>query len=118
MIQVQRSEIDPQDGRCQYYVLLKPNADKEEVEVHIRVPIEVGISVSETGELADLSFIVPKKYRTDDALTFIKAHREAASYVDPRVFISIPGHDGDSVLSAAGNLEVDAAGRIIGVDIH
>ena len=118
MIQVQRSDFDPQDGRCQYYVLLKPHADKEDVEVHMRVPIEVGISVSETGELADLSFVVPKKYRPDDALSFIKAHRGSASYVDPRVFISIEGRSGDSVLSAAANLEVDAAGRIIGVDIH
>ena len=118
MIQVQRTDFDPQDGRCEYYVLLKPNADKEDVEVHLRVPIEVGISVSETGDLADLSFEVPKKYRTDEALRFVKAHREAASYVDPRVFISIPGHSGDSVLSVAANLEVDAAGRIVGLHIH
>lgn len=118
MIHVQRSDFDPQDGRCQYYVLLKPGADKEDVEVHMRVPIEVGISVSETGELADLSFEVPKKYRTDNALSFIKAHREGTSYVDPRVFISIKGQNGDSVLLTAANLEVDAAGRIVGVDIH
>ena len=118
MVNVERSEIDPQDGRCQYYVLLKPNVSKEEVEVHMRVPVEVGISVSETGELADLSFVVPKKYRNDHALSFLKAHRDSASYVDPRVFISIPGSSGDSVLSVAANLEVDAAGRIVGVDIH
>ena len=118
MIHVERSEIDPEDGRRQYYVLLKPNSDKDEVEVHVRVPVEVGISISETGELADLSFVVPKKYRNNTGLTFIEAHRGAASYVDPRVFIAIPGHNGDSVLSAAANLEVDAAGRIVGVDIH
>jgi len=115
---VERSEFDLKDGRCQYYVLLKPNVEKEDVEVHRRVPVEVGISVSETGDLADLSFVVPKKYRTDHALSFIKAHRDSASYVDPRVFISIPGNNGDSVLSAAANLEVDAAGRIVGVDRH
>ena len=118
MIQVERSEFDENDGRCQYYVLLKPNAEKEDVQVHVRVPVEVGISVSETGELADLSFVVPKKYRNSTGLAFIEAHRDHASYVDPRVFIAIPGHSGDSVLSAAANLEVDAAGRIIGVDIH
>ena len=118
MINVEKSEFDPDEGRCQYYVLLKPNVAKEEVEVHMRVPVEVGISVSETGELADLSFVVPKKYRTDQALSFVKAHRENASYVDPRVFISVPGCSGDSVLSAAANLEFDAAGRIVGVDIH
>jgi hypothetical protein len=38
--------------------------------------------------------------------------------VDPRVFISIPGNNGDSVLSVAANLEVDASGRIVGLDIH
>lgn len=118
MINVERSEFDPNEGRCQYYVLLKPNASKGDVEVHMRVPVEVGISVSESGDLADLSFIVPKKYRNDNALSFIKAHRESANYVDPRVFISIPGLTGDSVLSAAANLEVDVAGRIVGVDIH
>ncbi len=118
MIQVERSEFDPDDGRCQYYVLLKPNSAKDDVEVHLRVPVEVGISVSETGELADLSFVVPKKYRNNTGLAFIQAHRETASYIDPRVFIAIPGHSGDSVLSAAANLEVDAAGRIVGVDIH
>src|SRR5512142_1858335 len=109
MINVEKSEVDPDEGRCQYYVLLKPGVSKEEVEVHMRVPVEVGISVSETGDLADLSFVVPKKYRTDHALAFLKAHRDSASYVDPRVFISIPGNNGDSVLSAAANLEVDAA---------
>src|SRR5512140_3829023 len=118
MIHVERSETDLDDGRCQYYVLLKPNAAKEEVEVHLRVPVEVGISVSETGDLADLSFVVPKKYRNTTGLAFITAHREAASYIDPRVFIAIPGHNGDSVLSVAANLEVDVAGRIVGVDIH
>ena len=118
MINVESSETDPKDGRRQYYVLLKPNVTKEEVEVHMRVPVEAGISVSETGELADVSFVVPKKYRTDHALSFLKAHRDSASYVDPRVFISIPGNNGDSVLVVAANLEVDEAGRIIGLHIH
>ncbi len=118
MINVERSEFDPDEGRCQYYVLLKPNAAMEDVEVHLRVPVEVGISVSETGDLADLSFIVPKKYRNRNALSFIHSHRDTASYVDPRVFIAIPGRSGDCALTTAANLEVDAAGRIVGVDIH
>ncbi len=118
MIHVQRSDFDPNDGRCQYHVLLKPNSSKEDVEVHTRIPIEVGISVSETGELADLSFEVPKRYRNKNALAFLMSHHEGASYVDPRVFICIPGRNGDSVLFTAANLEVDAAGRIVGVEIH
>lgn len=118
MINVEKSEFDPNEGRCQYYVVLKPNAAIDDVQPHLRVPVEVGISVSETGDLADLSFEVPKKYRNENALSFLQAHRDSASYVDPRVFIAIPGHSGDAVFTAAANLEVDAAGRIVGVDIH
>ncbi|HXZ26831.1 MAG TPA: hypothetical protein VEG08_02410 [Terriglobales bacterium] len=117
-IQVERSNFDPQDGRYQYYVAFKGNTNREEAEVHHRVPIEVAVSVSETGDLADLSFEVPKKYRNEVALTFIKREAPQAHYVDPRVFVAIPGLTGDAVLAAVANLELDAAGRIIGMDIH
>ena len=117
-IQVERSNFDPEDGRYQYYVAFKSNTNREDAQVHHRVPIEVAVSVSETGELADLSFEVPKKYRNEAALTFITREAPHAAYVDPRVFVAIPGHNGDAVLVAVANLEVDAAGRIIGMDIH
>lgn len=116
-IRVERSAFDPEDGRCQYYVLFKPNVSKEDVEVKMRVPVEVAVSVAENGDLADVAFTLPKKYRNPQALTFIKK-QETASYLDPRVFVSIPGLSGDSVIAVAANLEFDAAGRIIGLDIH
>jgi len=116
-IQVERSNFDIEEGRCQYYVLLKPNVSKEEVGVQTRVPLEVAVSVSENGDLADVSFVVPKKYRSDQGLAYLKKE-PAVSYVDPRVFLAIPGFSGDSVFNAPANLEVDAAGRIVGLDIH
>lgn len=116
-IQVERSNFSPDDGRFQYHVGLKPGVQKEELEVHTRVAVEVAVSVSETGDLVDLSFELPKRFRNNEALTFIHRH-EAANYVDPRVFIAIPGLSGDAVMAAPANLELDAAGRIIGVDIH
>lgn len=114
---VERSNFSPDDGRFQYYVGLKPNTAKEELEVQVRVPVEVAVSVSETGDLVDLAFELPKKWRNDNALTFIRRHNQV-NYVDPRVFIAFTGASGDAVLAAPANLEIDSAGRIIGLDIH
>lgn len=116
-IQIERTNFSMDDGRFQYYVNLKPGVSKDDLEVHTRVAVEVAVSVSETGDLADLSFELPKKWRTEHALTYLKKN-EGATYVDPRVFIAVPGQSGDAVLAAPANLEIDAAGRIIGVDIH
>jgi hypothetical protein len=116
-IRVERSNFDVAEGRCQYHVMLKPHTSKEEVSVETRVPVEVALSVSENGDLADVSFVVPKKYRSEQALAFLKK-QPTVNYVDPRVFLAIPGSSGDSVFKAPANLEVDAAGRIIGLDIH
>ena len=116
-IRVERTDFDADEGRCQYHVLLKPNSSKEEVSVQIRVPLEVAVSVSENGDLADVSFVLPKKYRSDQAMAFLKK-QPAINYVSPRVFLAIPGSSGDSVFNAPANLEVDAAGRIVGLDIH
>jgi hypothetical protein len=41
-----------------------------------------------------------------------------AKQVDSRVFISVPGRSGDTVLSSAAELQVDAAGRILAMNIH
>lgn len=114
---VERSNFSPEDGRFQYYVGLKPNTAKDELEVQTRVPVEVAVSVSENGELVDLAFEVPKKWRSELALTYLKKN-EQVNYVDPRVFIAFAGASGDAVLAAPANLEIDAAGRIIGLDIH
>jgi hypothetical protein len=37
--------------------------------------------------------------------------------VDEKVFITVPGENGDSVLQGKGNLELDGFGRIIGLEI-
>jgi hypothetical protein len=116
-IYIERSNFSEDDGRFQYYVGLKPNTPKDELEVHTRVAVEVAVSVSENGELVDLAFELPKKWRNPQALTYVKAH-EQANYVDPRVFIAVPGMSGDTVMAAPANLEIDAAGRIVGLDIH
>lgn len=116
-IRVERTNFDVEDGRCQYHVLLKPHASKEEVSVQTRVPVEVAVSISENGDLADVSFVLPKKYRSDQALAFLKK-QPTVNYVSPRVFLAIPGSSGDSVFNAPANLEVDPAGRIVGLDIH
>lgn len=114
---IERAPIDPEDPRHQFYVSFKPALTREEADVRVRVPIEVAVSVSENGELADLSFELPRKYRSEQALSFIRKH-ETANIVDPRVFVTVPGFSGDSVFTTAANLELDAAGRIIGMDIH
>ncbi len=116
-IRVERTNFDVEDGRCQYHVLLKPHASKDEVSVQTRVPVEVAVSISENGDLVDVSFVVPKKYRSDQALAFLKK-QPTVNYVSPRVFLAIPGSSGDSVFNAPANLELDPAGRIIGLDIH
>ena len=116
-ILVESSNFDVEDGRCQYHVLLKPHASKEELSVQTRVPVEVAVSVSENGDLVDVSFVVPKKYRSEQALAFLKK-QPTVNYVSPRVFLAIPGSSGDSVFNAPANLELDPAGRIVGLDIH
>jgi hypothetical protein len=38
--------------------------------------------------------------------------------IEERVFITVPGMNGDSVLQGKGTLELDGAGRIMGLEIH
>ena len=42
----------------------------------------------------------------------------SASVVDERVFVTVPGLSGDSVFQAKASLELDGAGRIIGLEIN
>jgi hypothetical protein len=114
-IQVERTEFDESMG-YQYYVAFNLNGTFEDEEVNERVPVEVAVSLCENGDLADFSFELPKFCRSDSALEFVNAS-ENASYVEPRVYITIPGLCGDTVAAAAGRLELDIAGRIIGMDI-
>jgi hypothetical protein len=115
-INVHREGFDVEGG-FQYYVSFKPHPPMEEEEVHSRVPVEAAVSVSETGDLADISFVLPKTVRSDQALVFI-TRQYGAKYVPPRVFVAIPGSNGDTVTPAAAALDLDLAGRIIGMEIQ
>jgi hypothetical protein len=114
-IQVERTEFDEQLG-YQYYVAFNSNGTFEEEEVHDRVPVEVAVSLCENGDLADFSFDLPKFCRSQAAREFLR-ESENARYVEPRVYVTMPGLSGDTVASAAGRLELDIAGRIIGMAI-
>jgi hypothetical protein len=114
-IQVERTEFDEQLG-YQYYVAFNPSGTLEEDEVHDRVPVEVAVSLCENGDLADFSFELPKICRSEAALEFLKEAGNAR-YIGPRVYITMPELSGDVVAQAAGRLELDLAGRIIGLEI-
>jgi len=114
-IQVEKSGFDPTVG-FQYYLYFKPHMDEEGAEVRQRVPVEVAVSVSEGGDIADCTFELPKPLRSDDALSFLR-HQEGVNYIAPRIFIDFPGYNGDAVIRAAANLDVDLAGRIMGMEL-
>ena len=114
--QVDRSAFDPESG-FEYYICFKPEVEVEGDEVRSRIPIEVAVSISETGDVADLSFVLPKLCRNDHALSFLKRDPTAAC-VENRVFIALPGLSGDSVFTAPATLELDHAGRIVAVEIN
>ncbi len=114
-IQVERSEYDEQMG-YQYYVAFNSNGTFEEDEVQDRVGVEVACSFCENGDLADFSFELPKFCRSEPALEFLE-NEGNVRYVEPRVFITMPNLSGDTVALAAGRLELDIAGRIIGLEI-
>jgi hypothetical protein len=116
-ISVERSNFDPDQGRYHYYVALKQDVVRDDPEVQKRVPVQVALSISETGELVDLAFELPKQYRNDDAIVFVK-RVDSANCVADRIFITVPGLSGDTVINAPASLDLDGAGRIIGLEIH
>jgi hypothetical protein len=113
-VRVEKSGYDP-DGGFQYYVTFQP--DVEEEDVARSFPVEAALSVSETGDIADVAFTLPKLCRNEDALFFIRREK-SADYIEPRVFIVLPDQSGDALVSARGKLDLDAAGRIVGMEIH
>lgn len=115
-IHIDRGDYDPKNGRFRYFVSFV-NDDVDKDAVSQRVPVEVAVSVSENGDLTDVTFQLPKVCRTDTALSFLR-NEPTAREVESRVFISVPGVSGDTVLASAAELQVDAAGRILGVNIH
>ncbi len=114
--QVDRGTYDPESG-FEYYVCFKPKSHVEGDEVHSRISIEVAMSLSENGEVADLTFTLPKMCRNEFALSFVNRDL-SVSCVEGRVFVVLPGVSGDAVLSAPGTLELDEAGRIVAVEVN
>jgi hypothetical protein len=114
-IQVKREQFDPEAGKYQYHLQFRPVED--DTQVRANVSVEVAFSISENGELAELSFILPKVVRNHQAMKYLN-QEESVNAVDSRVFIVVPPANGDSVLRAPGDLELDAAGCIVGVKIH
>ena len=116
VFQVERSPFDPESG-FEYYICFKPESEVEGDEVRARISVDVGISLSETGDVADLAFMLPKICRNDHALSFLKRD-PYANCVENRVFIAIPGLSGDAVLNVPATLELDQAGRIVAIEIN
>jgi hypothetical protein len=114
--QIDRSPFDPESG-FEYYICFKPPVEVEGDEVCSRISIEAAISLSETGDVADLSFLLPKACRNEYALSFLKRDPNAAC-VENRVFIALPGLNGDAVFNAPATLELDQSGRIVAIEIN
>ena len=83
--QVDRSPFDPESG-FEYYICFKPPIEVEGDEVQSRISVEAAVSVSETGDVADLCFMLPKACRSEHALSFLKRD-PTVSCVENRVFI-------------------------------
>lgn len=117
-ILVQRDAFDDNFG-FSYYVSFRPVLPGEDAatDVCARVPVETTLLVSETGDLADFSFVLPKPCRSEQAITFIRRQHEA-KISPPEIHIALPGTAGDALTSAIGNLDLDLAGRIIGMSIN
>ena len=114
--QVDRSPFDPESG-FEYYICFKPESQVEGDEVQSRISLEIGVSVTETGDVADISFMLPKACRSPFAMSYLLKD-PSVSCVENRVFVAIPGLSGDAVLEAPGTLELDSAGRIVAVEIN
>ncbi len=117
-ISIQRDSFDVDRG-FQYYVSFKPNLTLLELEEEVchRVSVQASLSVSDTGELADFSFILPKPCRSEHALTFLRRQQEAR-IVPPQVFVALSGASADAAATAVASLDLDLAGRIIAMEIH
>jgi len=117
-LNVARGVYNPEKERFHFYVAFKPGLDPTAAErgVEASFPIEVALSLTETGELADLAFELPPHCRAKDTLLYL-AKTASASIVEQRVFVTVPGLNGDAVIETTASLELDGAGRIIGVEI-
>jgi hypothetical protein len=117
-LRVARGVYNPEKDRFHFYVSFKPTLDptSDERGSQKEFKIDVAVSVTETGELADLAFTLPELCRNRRCLEYI-ARTQSASVVEDHVFVTVPGLNGDSVLEAGGILELDGTGRIMGLEI-
>jgi hypothetical protein len=117
-LRVARGVFNPEKDRFHFYVSFKPTLDPtaEERGVESSYQVEVAVSITELGELADVAFTLPEPCRGRRCLEYM-SRTHSVSLVDDRVFVTVPGLNGDSVLSADGVLELDGAGKIIGIEI-
>lgn len=115
-IRINKAEYTQEDGFL-YYVIFKPNMELGDETVTVRVPISAAVSLSETGDLADLAFTLPKQYRNDNAVSYIRKD-VGANFTEGQVLITVPGHNGDAVIDAPAKLDFDAAGRLVGMEIQ
>jgi hypothetical protein len=117
-LRVARGVYNPEKERFHYYVSFKPTLDPtaEERGVEHSYPVEVALSVTETGELADVAFSLPRALVNRRCLEYL-SHTSAANLVEDRVFVTVPGLNGDSVFEGHGSVELDSAGRIMGLEI-
>ena len=118
-LRVARGVFNPEKERFHFYVSFKPTLDPtaEERGVESSYPVDVAVSVTETGELADVSFSLPDFCNNRRCLEYL-SRTHAASIIEGRVFVTVPGLNGDSVFEADGVLELDGAGKIIGIEIN
>jgi hypothetical protein len=116
VFQVDRSSFDPESG-FEYYICFKPPVEVDGDEVCSRISVEAAISLSETGDVADLSFVLPKACRNEHSLSYLKRDPNA-SCVENRIFIALPGLNGDAVMTVPATLELDQAGRIVAIEIN
>src|SRR5437660_1188452 len=102
-LRIARGVYNPEKERFHYYVSFKPTLDPTEEERGAEWSYSVGValSVTETGELADLAFTLPQTLRGRRCLEYL-ARTSSASIVEERVFITVPGLNGDSVLESKG----------------
>jgi hypothetical protein len=97
--------------------MFKPHMELGDETVTVRVPVKAAVSLSETGDLADLTFTLPKQCRNETAISFIRKD-QATTLLAEQVLITMPGSSGDSVIDAPAKLDLDAAGRIVGMEIQ
>ena len=117
-LRVARGVFNPEKDRFHFYVSFKPTLDptSEERGVESSYQVEVAVSVTELGELADVAFSLPVPCQNRRTLEYV-SRTHSVSIVGDRVFVTVPGLNGDSVLQADGVLELDGAGKIIGIEI-